>query len=87
MKCDFCGEEHVHTDMMEFPHRQIKSVTAFGFVPSGFTRMARLSGSGQEPAQYWRDIVSRYTDSDWWALCKSCQQEMQSHARGMMGMS
>jgi hypothetical protein len=87
MKCDFCGNDHSHTDMTEFPHSQIKSVTAFGYVPSGFARMALVSGVGREPSEYWRDIVSRYSDSDWWALCLTCQQEMQSYARKMMGMS
>ncbi len=86
MKCDICGNEHSHTDMLEFPHRQIQAVTMAGFVPNGFISLAKRLYPTTNPEEYWRDIVSRYDANSYWAMCRSCQSEMQQFARKLMGL-
>lgn len=86
MKCDVCGKEYMTSELMEYPHRQIQSVTMMGFVPTGFINLVKIISPSNEPAAYWRDIVGRYNESDGWALCNSCHSEMQQFARKLIGL-
>lgn len=84
MKCDFCGNEHHYTELRGFPHPNVEAIAAFGFVPSGFQKMVKGMVPEQQVASYFEEIVSRYNNDDSWALCSTCQIEMQKFAQKIM---
>jgi hypothetical protein len=83
MKCDFCGHEHADKDILGFNQDYISRMASIGFVPSGFVAMVRKLNlaPGQDPAFYFRDVISKHGQSDIWALCSSCISEIQEAGR------